>query len=279
MYEHGWKRKIDYVLAFSKDDVQDVTWRYSNQHKELTKRRNRCGEKELIDALLLLRNKRQSNTSAARKKFLTLRTLSELSELLIVRDPTDNELKGRSSGSLSWRLERGEAKVANFYMFTLAEDEKRAKTFKVRYSCAKNSFERLLSSSVIDRSSDWKNWTYQSENIFRKVEHDHKMAYLSRTEDSTTGLLQFKFDFGVEKVKSIDVTIETKTFASGIARVEFLDVSDRVIQKNEIVGASKFSIRLQLEGGDGDCAWQHAQVFRQPLSCSDFPFQVEIKFQ
>lgn len=32
IYEHGWKRDIDFVIAYSKDDVQDVTWRYTSRH-------------------------------------------------------------------------------------------------------------------------------------------------------------------------------------------------------------------------------------------------------
>lgn len=278
MYEHGWKRNLDYVFAFSKDDIQDVTWRYSNKHKELRARRNLCTEKELIDALMQLRNKRQSDVSKARKKFLTLRTLSELSELLIIREPTDNELKGRSSGSLSWRLERGEANVANFFVFTLIDQEKSAKQFNVRYSCAENLYERFVSSEVTESSCDWKNWSYQSENVFRKVEKDHKMTYLSRTEDATDGMMQFKFDFGNETIKSIDLKLETTTFESGVVQVEFLDSSDNAIAKNQVTGNSKFSIRLRLSGGKGDCAWQHAQVFRQPLTSSDFPFQLSIRF-
>lgn len=278
MYEHGWKRKLDYVLAFSKDDVQDVTWRYSNKHKELQSRRSLCSEKELVGALMQLRIKRQSDVSKARKKFLTLRTLSELAELLIIREPTDNELKGRSSGSLSWRLERGEAKVANFYVFTLTDQEKSAKEFKVRYSCAKNLYERSVASEVIESSGDWKNWSYQSENFWRKVEHDHKMAYLSRTEDSATGMMQFKFDFGSETIKTIDLKLETKTFESGSVQVEFLDSSDCAIVQNQVIGRSKFSIKLRLSGGNGNCAWQHAQVFRQSLTSLDFPFQLFIKF-
>lgn len=278
MYEHGWKRKLDYVIAFAKDDVQDVTWRYSNKHKEVLARRNLCPENELISALMELRKKRQSDSSTARKKFLTLRTFSELSELLIIREPTEDEMKGRSSGSLTWRLERGEANISNLHVFTLVDQEKQSKQFNVRYSCAKNLYERLVGSTVIDSSSDWKNWAFHSENIFRKVEHDHKTAYLSRTEESLTGALQLKFDFTSLTINSIDLKFETKTFENGDVALEFLDSLDRVVSKEQLAGSSKFSIRVRLSGGKGDCAWQHAQVFRQTLASNDFPFQLSVKF-
>lgn len=35
MYEHGWKRDINYIIAYSRDDVQDVTWRYSSNHNQV----------------------------------------------------------------------------------------------------------------------------------------------------------------------------------------------------------------------------------------------------
>lgn len=277
MYEHGWKRKLEYVIGFSKDDIQDVTWRYSNKHQELHGRRKLCTEKELIGALMELRQKRQSTVTAARKKFSTLRTLSELSELLIIREPTEDELKGRSSGSLSWRLGRGEANVSNFYVFTLNDDEKQSKQFNIRYSCARDAYERINAASRFT-TSDWKTWTYQSENVFRKVEHDHKMAYLSRTEDSPNGCLQFKFDFAELRIKSIDLKLDTKTYENGNVFVEFIDENEKVLAKEKLTGASKFSIRVRLSGGKGDCAWQHAQVFRQPLTSAEFPFQLAIDF-
>lgn len=278
MYEHGWKRKLDYVIAFSKDDVQDVTWRYSNKHKELMVRRNLCREDELISALMSLRQKRQVDASPARKKFLLLRTLSELSELLIIREPTENEVKGRSSGSLTWRLERGEANVANFHVFNLTAEEKALKQFNIRYSCAKNLYERRFGTGAVEIAKDWKDWVYLSENIFRKVEHDHKITYLSRSEDSLTGMIQFKFNFGTNAIKSIDLKLETKTFESGNIVLEFLDPSDKVVSKEKLIGTSEFSIRVRLSGGNGDCAWQHAQVFRQPLTSNDFPFQLTVNF-
>lgn len=108
MYQHGWKRKIDYIIAYSNDDIQDVTWRYTNNHAEIKRSRNNCTEPEILKTILLLREKRQKDLSTARKKFLTKRTLGEIIQSMVERQPTENELKGRSSGSLSWRMSRGE---------------------------------------------------------------------------------------------------------------------------------------------------------------------------
>lgn len=108
MYQHGWKRKVDYIIAYSHEDIQDVTWRYTNNHAETRRNRHQCTEPELLKSILLLRQKRQQKCSAARRKFLKKRNLREIIELMVERQATDNEKKGRSSGSLSWRLSRGE---------------------------------------------------------------------------------------------------------------------------------------------------------------------------
>lgn len=108
MYQHGWKRKVDYIMAYSHEDIQDVTWRYTNNHAETRRNRQQCTEPELLKSILLLREKRQQKCTPARKKFLKKRNLREIIEMMVERQATDNEKKGRSSGSLSWRLSRGE---------------------------------------------------------------------------------------------------------------------------------------------------------------------------
>jgi peptide-N4-(N-acetyl-beta-glucosaminyl)asparagine amidase len=277
MYEHGWNKKLEYVIAFTCDDVQDVTWRYSNQHDELLKRRKLCSEGDLISAIIELRSKRQSSISEARKKFIKMRTISELAELMILREPTENEKKGRSSGSLAWRLGRGETEVASNFIFKLLPSEINAKEFNVRYTCAKNQYERFIGTNVIESATDWKTWEYKSENIFRKVEH--KMAYLSRNEDTDVGTIEWKFDFDNLSIKSIKLKIDSATFQTGKLLVSYKDQDDKsVTSKDDLVGLSKFSICVRMSDGSGDCAWQHAQLFRQKLNSDEFPFELSIQF-
>jgi len=47
-YQAGWGKKLTYVIAFSRDEVQDVTWRYTQEPVEVVmKRRTNCTEKQL----------------------------------------------------------------------------------------------------------------------------------------------------------------------------------------------------------------------------------------
>ena len=40
VYDHGWKKKLNYVIATSVYEVQDVTKRYVIDHEDLKKRRS-----------------------------------------------------------------------------------------------------------------------------------------------------------------------------------------------------------------------------------------------
>lgn len=83
IYETGWNKIITYVIAYSAEEVQDVTWRYTSKHKETLTKRTKCSEFDLINHLIKLRKKRQENYSNSKKQYLTKRLLNELVELMI----------------------------------------------------------------------------------------------------------------------------------------------------------------------------------------------------
>lgn len=98
----------------------------------------------------------------------------ELVELMSPREVTENERKGRSSGSLDWKLSRGEQNVNNvserwmrmrllfefenlisfqFYVFNANASEVQQKQFNLRYSCSENVYERFVIVGGTDRQS------------------------------------------------------------------------------------------------------------------------------
>lgn len=65
---------------------------------------------QLQSALIL---KRQQSLSPDKKKVLTERLLVELVEFISPKKPKPGELGGRNSGSLAWRIARGETRGAD----------------------------------------------------------------------------------------------------------------------------------------------------------------------
>lgn len=82
MYEAGWGKKLSYIMAYSKDEVQDVTWRYSSNHRDVLSRRNLCTEAELVSAMVEMREKRWKTFTPLRKQYVLKRLCVELVDMM-----------------------------------------------------------------------------------------------------------------------------------------------------------------------------------------------------
>lgn len=117
LYEKGWKKKLSYVIAYSRDEIQDVTWRYTRDQSSVMKRRGLSTEDMLAELIWRLNEERQSSPgySQVRKKYVVNRRLMELAEFLRLPGQTDNDeddYGGRISGDAAWRSARGEISVS-----------------------------------------------------------------------------------------------------------------------------------------------------------------------
>lgn len=281
LYEVGWQKKLAYVLAFSKDQVVDVTWRYSCKHPEVLSRRTRVQEAWLLHTISGLNASRQQSLSPERKKELTERLLVELVEFISPKKPKPGELGGRNSGSLAWRIARGETRGADTgtstqvsgYVFTPTEKEKSDKLLHVHYSASKDQYCRVSNNSDVIPS--WDQCVWKKESVFRKEENDWQMVYIARTEGSSMGRISWKFDFAPAgmKIKSVSVMASSQTFHSGkvcwqlqAGQITTEFSGDGKMQSfQSLSGCSEFVVEAGLSGGDGDASWQHSQLFRQSL--------------
>ncbi|KAK5855489.1 hypothetical protein PBY51_005587 [Eleginops maclovinus] len=298
LYEVGWGKKLAYILAFSKDQVVDVTWRYSCKHPEVLSRRTKVQEAWLLHNIDRLNTSRQQSLSPERKKELTERLLVELVEFISPKKPKPGELGGRNSGSLAWRVARGEtrktdagtsteAQAAGF-VFTPTEKEKSDRLLHVRYTSSRDEYCRLSNES--ERIQRWDQCVWSRESVFRKVEEDWQMVYLARTEGSSSGKLSWKFDFSPVgmKVSSVSISASSQTFHSGNvcwilqageSTTSFL--GDGTMQSfPSLSGCSEFIIEAGVSGGEEETAWQHSQIFRQNLKETEEPsFEILVRLE
>lgn len=285
LYEVGWGKKLSYILAFSSEQVVDVTWRYSCKHPEVLTRRTRVQEAWLRHTINGLNASRQQALSPGRKKDHTERLLVELVEFISPKKPKPGELGGRNSGSLAWRIARGEtgataepsAKQTPGFVFTPTDKEKSSKVLHLRYDSTKDQYCRVSNNSEVIKGWDQCVWT--KESVFRKVESDWEMVYLARTEGSSMGRISWKLDFAPAglKIKSVSIMASSQTFQSG--KVCWHSQADQVMAEftgdgkmqsiPSLSGSSELTVAATLQGGDGEASWQHSQLFRQSLKQSD----------
>lgn len=116
MYEAGWGKKLNYIVAFGLDHVVDVTQRYTQKFEEL-KRERRPIPETVVETLVFQEHKNQGKV--ARRKEHHADTLSTRSRLLMEQfefldntsartDLKEAEQQGRVSGEAEWKRLRGE---------------------------------------------------------------------------------------------------------------------------------------------------------------------------
>ena len=117
LYSEGWGKKLTYVVAFSKEEIVDVTCRYTRQWDQCKARRTKCPELWLSEMIASMRMSRLSSFPRARQELLEQRAARERIELeprnhVKPADPVQAQaepvLPGRTTGSVEWRAARGE---------------------------------------------------------------------------------------------------------------------------------------------------------------------------
>lgn len=199
LYESGWGKKLTYVIAFSHEEVQDVTWRYSVKHNEVLARRVLCRESWLRRTIHRLWRQKISTLPQERQQKLWHRLICELTEFLTKKESSEN-LPGRTTGSLAWRQARGEvgsistAKTTsqNRFVFIPTEAERECELIHVVYCCAVDKYIRKSSKDEVYHG--WEACIFSSCDVFRKEELDWKMVYLAREEGSDSAEIVWKFD-------------------------------------------------------------------------------------
>jgi len=282
LYEKGWGKKLSYVLAYSCEEVQDVTWRYTENTNDVLKRRTLCTENELLNTILILSEQRQNHLSLLRHKYLAERRFKECIELLFRPKCTDSEnYGGRISGALNWRLARNELQESKNIIWTPTETEVANKKFELKYCTVLDLY--MHGDTIV---KGWENGVYSSSSLFRKEELDWNMFYLCRKENCEKSTIEWQFDFSSTDlvIQRIILFYTTALFNNG--KVEWKLISNDLtinlpIIKNEkevivdqINGSNIVSLSACLSGGSGELAWQHSQIFRQSLNDHEYPFQI-----
>jgi len=134
MYEQGWGKELTYVIAFSPEEVVDVTQRYVAKKLFNRMRRDQVNEKWLQEHIKKLRENMWEMQGPGRSKVLAERFEKETEELnterLIIKE---DEIVPRESGDLDWKTNRGEMGRKDGVMSTMAgyRDTTKDKSYQI----------------------------------------------------------------------------------------------------------------------------------------------------
>ncbi|XP_032670197.1 peptide-N(4)-(N-acetyl-beta-glucosaminyl)asparagine amidase [Odontomachus brunneus] len=303
MYEKGWNKKLTYIIAYSKDEVQDVTWRYTQNPEAVLKRRTACTEQNLITLIRFLSNKRQSvvSYSAARRKYIIDRTLCELASMIYVpnsqNEDSDETYQERTSGSLTWRLARGESTFVNKDQLNknieknyIWDISKYGQTFELRYNIVKDLYQVVHNDGTpLEQINEWSEGINSTcGGVFRKEEDDWKIVYLARSQGAKHGRVTWTFKIMNPQlcVQTFNLKAKSEVFhgASVSWEIEAIFNDNKTIvipiehcssfHTKEVEKAMRLNLSATLSGGKNDIAWQHAQIFRQAIEDTEEPSMI-----
>lgn len=286
-YEQGWQKKLTYCIAFSRFDIQDVTWRYVSEPEPVLARRTQADEQWLTTFLLVVNRKIRSMLPPKKQQELLKRTANELAEMLFMpgskKNVSSDELVGRKSGSLDWRAARSELGSNNVvnegYIFNVSrimEEDSGCNFCEIQY----NSVSDEYSIGKKEKRKGWSESTYSYKNLAKKIERDWRMVYLARKEGSpsnSTGEICWKIDLTGVNWRTIDVQLKGALYQNGVIDLTIstdcsnfkihlpVNKSNSILRNQFPPNTNNITITASLSNGNGTLAWQHAQLFRQSI--------------
>ncbi|KNC76233.1 hypothetical protein SARC_11259 [Sphaeroforma arctica JP610] len=126
VYERGWGKKLTYLFAFNAEEVVDVSRRYTQDYNELRQRQTLADHTWTAQAIHAADlQQRRTCTYKVDMDSFNARRAEEETELLSANTSAGGggEDEGRTSGSVSWRLNRGETTVSGATPLTAVRPE------------------------------------------------------------------------------------------------------------------------------------------------------------
>ncbi|CAI0384550.1 unnamed protein product [Linum tenue] len=218
LYEKGWGKKLNYVIAFSNDGVRDVTKRYTRKWLEVLSRRNITTEPVVSAAVTKLTNECRRNFTSLALSVLQDRDNNESEELdrdLLSQDEdySSVSLPGRQSGDKEWRLSRSETAPDSNDSLSTSSCPTRTCIDK-HVTRVHNAIARLLSLCVENSVPRYR--VSEISNIFRKMLVDVRSSSHKARRVVVNPFIMLLFPYFDELLRALSLKFEI----GGYGRVE-----------------------------------------------------------